>query len=523
MSISPTTLLRSHAWKLIAVATAFALVSAFTLSAAQASGDAYGDGTSADPGIDGSASDAQGAPDGTYVQVGTGGHGGGTLTVNFSNNVAFNGAGTDVRVHTVADGAAASATISLSDDGSTFVSAGTFADTADANIDLQALGLEFATHVRVTYSSGEFPGYNLDAVEALHVLGENTILDASLETDENPGHTEHTVTAEVTDDAVAIEGVTVRFKVLAGPNAGETATAGTNASGEATFTYTGDGGTGTDVINAWLDIDGDGEIDALEPTDQVTKEWHGVTGTIELEDVDGGGLVVGDVVLVTVEDHDLDTTGAPDTVNVTVTSTTDAAGFTLLLTETGNSTGVFVGAIELGETTDAPTQVLAAEDGDTITGTYDDTLDGNGDNPVPVIDTLTVEATEDDENGETVTVCHMPPGNPGNARTLTVGASAEAAHLAHGDTLGECDEETLPPTRQEQQQAEFCERKPNHQRCASIEILGTSAVTETDDDEDKDDERSSRGAGISKAQAQLHAFCERKGDDHPRCEGLDED
>jgi hypothetical protein len=37
-----------------------------------------------------------------------------------------------------------------------------------------------------------------------------------------------------------------------------------------------------------------------------------------------------------------------------------------------------------------------------------------------------------------VTICHVPPGNPGNAHTITVGAPAVPAHLAHGDSLGEC-------------------------------------------------------------------------------------
>ncbi|HNB50581.1 MAG TPA: DUF5666 domain-containing protein [Anaerolineales bacterium] len=37
-----------------------------------------------------------------------------------------------------------------------------------------------------------------------------------------------------------------------------------------------------------------------------------------------------------------------------------------------------------------------------------------------------------------VTICHIPPGNPGNAHTITVGASAVDAHLAHGDHLGPC-------------------------------------------------------------------------------------
>lgn len=37
-----------------------------------------------------------------------------------------------------------------------------------------------------------------------------------------------------------------------------------------------------------------------------------------------------------------------------------------------------------------------------------------------------------------VTICHIPPGNPTKAKTLTVGASAWPAHQAHGDTQGAC-------------------------------------------------------------------------------------
>jgi len=38
----------------------------------------------------------------------------------------------------------------------------------------------------------------------------------------------------------------------------------------------------------------------------------------------------------------------------------------------------------------------------------------------------------------TVTLCHVPFGNPANARTITVGQAAVASHLAHGDYLGDC-------------------------------------------------------------------------------------
>jgi hypothetical protein len=37
-----------------------------------------------------------------------------------------------------------------------------------------------------------------------------------------------------------------------------------------------------------------------------------------------------------------------------------------------------------------------------------------------------------------MTICHIPPGNPAKAKTLTVGSSAWPAHQAHGDTEGAC-------------------------------------------------------------------------------------
>src|SRR5689334_8943055 len=37
-----------------------------------------------------------------------------------------------------------------------------------------------------------------------------------------------------------------------------------------------------------------------------------------------------------------------------------------------------------------------------------------------------------------VQVCHRPPGNPNNYQTITIGAPALPAHLAHGDLVGAC-------------------------------------------------------------------------------------
>lgn len=44
----------------------------------------------------------------------------------------------------------------------------------------------------------------------------------------------------------------------------------------------------------------------------------------------------------------------------------------------------------------------------------------------------------DDGGSNRVTLCHIPPGNPANAHTITVGEPAVRAHLAHGDYLGPC-------------------------------------------------------------------------------------
>jgi len=38
-----------------------------------------------------------------------------------------------------------------------------------------------------------------------------------------------------------------------------------------------------------------------------------------------------------------------------------------------------------------------------------------------------------------VTICHIPPGNPANAHTITVDVSAIPAHLGHNDTLLACE------------------------------------------------------------------------------------
>lgn len=55
---------------------------------------------------------------------------------------------------------------------------------------------------------------------------------------------------------------------------------------------------------------------------------------------------------------------------------------------------------------------------------------------------------DDGKGGKKVAICHIPPGNPYNKKTLKVASSAVSAHLRHGDTSGECpDSETSSATK----------------------------------------------------------------------------
>jgi hypothetical protein len=38
-----------------------------------------------------------------------------------------------------------------------------------------------------------------------------------------------------------------------------------------------------------------------------------------------------------------------------------------------------------------------------------------------------------------IEICHVPPGAPAEARTITVSGSSLPAHLSHGDPLGACE------------------------------------------------------------------------------------
>ena len=56
--------------------------------------------------------------------------------------------------------------------------------------------------------------------------------------------------------------------------------------------------------------------------------------------------------------------------------------------------------------------------------------------------------------GAKVDVCHIPPGNPDNAHTITISENAVSAHLDHGDRVGACDSEQTVELRESGDQSE---------------------------------------------------------------------
>lgn len=89
----------------------------------------------------------------------------------------------------------------------------------------------------------------------------------------NPVGTTHTVTVKALDLNDPVPNLEVRFDVISGPNVGTTGIGMTDASGQATFTYTDIGGAGVDEIQAST------IPQRAEPirSNIVKKEWVAIT------------------------------------------------------------------------------------------------------------------------------------------------------------------------------------------------------------------------------------------------------
>jgi hypothetical protein len=107
----------------------------------------------------------------------------------------------------------------------------------------------------------------------------------------NPVGTTHTVDATVTANGVGQPNVVVTFTVTSGPNTGITGSSTTDSNGQASFSYTGSGGAGTDEIKACF-IDQTGTQICSKT---VTKEWiaapaKGSISGMKFNDLNGNGV-----------------------------------------------------------------------------------------------------------------------------------------------------------------------------------------------------------------------------------------
>lgn len=90
-------------------------------------------------------------------------------------------------------------------------------------------------------------------------------------------------------------------------------------------------------------------------------------------------VALGENAVVSLSDPESDTSGSTvNLVNVSIKSTTDSSGTTLRLTETGASTGSFLGTIGVSSKSTLVNSNIKATVGDTLTVTFTDNPDANG-------------------------------------------------------------------------------------------------------------------------------------------------
>jgi hypothetical protein len=75
-----------------------------------------------------------------------------------------------------------------------------------------------------------------------------------------------------------------------------------------------------------------------------------------------------------------------------------------------------------------------------------------------------------------VTICHIPPGNPDNPQTIQVAENAVEAHLAHGDTLGECGVSQEVTYLEERSHAVVIRDRTDDNDCVDGDVLSVSTT-----------------------------------------------
>ncbi|AWH74819.1 hypothetical protein DCS32_11815 [Dokdonia sp. Dokd-P16] len=226
----------------------------------------------------------------------------------------------------------------------------------------------------VTITETSIPGDTLEIVVTDNDLNQNTNSVETIEVvviNDETGESEIVTLTETGADTGIFEGtVDTVFGDIAGTD--NDGVFNTQAGDTVTVTYDDE-----------LDNLGN-DPTAVSDTDTVIG---GVTGKVEITETS----IPGDTLDIIVTDNDLnlDITSI-DTIDVVVVNDATGETETITLTETGVDTGVFEGTVDTEYGIDAGANedgIFNTQAGDTVTVTYDDELDSNGNNPDPITDT----------------------------------------------------------------------------------------------------------------------------------------
>ena len=108
------------------------------------------------------------------------------------------------------------------------------------------------------------------------------------------------------------------------------------------------------------------------------------------------------------------------------------------------------------------------------TGNSDKSGDPNGSGQAD--NATSVAAGSASQADDKQAVCHVPPGNPENAHTIVVSTSAVPTHLDHGDSLGACPDDGGPPDDQYSEKVLICHIPPGKPENAHTISVSVNAV-----------------------------------------------
>ena len=96
-------------------------------------------------------------------------------------------------------------------------------------------------------------------------------------------------------------------------------------------------------------------------------------------------------------------------------------------------------------------------------------------------------------NPNKITVCHVPPGNPNNAHTISISSSAWKAHEKHGDYRGKCrDSDDRDDDKDEEEDEDEDEDEEENEDKNDDRNEDKDDHNENDDDQDDEDDRERR-------------------------------